>query len=355
MAHRFPTLFLWRIRPARLGLPPSGGALGSQQLEVRKMRAGGSQDALAPAGTPTTPFVEQSGLRLTAGAQIGANRSVSAPIVLDQPVKAIESHRTPGAVTHSCPGPRGRHLAKVSLWLGATFTVIGGTAHAAIHVMSPIVEQGEFEIETKADRTFDRNDHLNDAQSSNVDLGYGVNDFWATELETQWKQDPIGSRHYDSTSWENRFQLLPQGKYWLDAGLFAEYEHVVQTGDHNNATVGLLLQKEFGQNVTTLNFLLNREFGSGGAPGAQVDYRVQTRWRWCPLFQPGLELYGQPGRFGDLEDDSQQRTRLGPVATGILPVGLPGKLKYELGYLRGLNHSSEQGTLRALVEYEGHF
>lgn len=261
----------------------------------------------------------------------------------------------PGAAAHQRLRTLTRYFSGFRFWLCMAFVLTGGRAHAAIHVMSPIVEQGEFEIETAADRRFDKNDNLDDAQSQNVDIGYGVNSFWATELETQWKQDPMGSRHYDSTSWENRFQLLPQGKYWLDAGLFAEYERVAQTDDHNNATVGLLLQKELGQNVTTVNFLLNREFDTGGAAGAQVDYRVQTRWRWYAAFQPGLELYGEPGRLGNLEAESDQRTRLGPVVTGVLPLGLPGKMKYELGYLYGLNHSSEQGTVRALFEYEAHF
>lgn len=244
---------------------------------------------------------------------------------------------------------------RLALLAASALLVMGGTAHAAAHVMSPIVEQGEFEFEAKADRTSDKNDELNNAQSSAISIGYGVNEFWATELETQWKKDPKGSRHYDSTSWENRFQLTPQGKYWLDAGIFAEYEHVVQKDDHDSVTLGLLLQKEFGKNVTTFNFLLGRELGSNGAPGAQIDYRLQTRWRVDPAFEPGIELYGQPGRLGHLDPSSEQRTRMGPVIVGVLPVGLPGKVKYELGYLRGLNNASEQSTVRALLEYEARF
>lgn len=233
--------------------------------------------------------------------------------------------------------------------------VMSSNTYAAIHVMSPIVEQGEFEIEFKADRTFDKNADLDNAQSSNISIGYGVNDFWATELETQWKKSPSSRRYYDSTSWENRFQLTPQGKYWLDAGVFAEYEHVAQEGDHDNMTVGLLLQKEFGKNLTTLNFLLSRELGSDGAPGTQVEYRMQTRWRFNSAFEPGIELYGEPGRWGQSGALSEQRTRLGPVVVGMLPVGLPGKLRYELGYLRGLNSVSEESTIRMRLEYEMRF
>lgn len=249
---------------------------------------------------------------------------------------------------------KNRCAALVALAAGALL-VMGSAAHAGLSVMSPIVEEGEFEIETKADHTSDRNLNLNNAQSSTVSIGYGVNSFWFTELETQWKKDPGGKRFYDSTSWENRFQLTPQGKYWLDAGIFAEYEKVAQPGDHDSVTIGLLLQKEFGSNLTTVNYLLTRELGGGHAPGVQVDYRVQTRWRMSPLFEPGIELYGEPGRFGHLDPAAQQRTRLGPVVVGVLPVGMPGKLKYELGYLRGLNSSSEKSTVRMLLEYEVRF
>ena len=50
--------------------------------------------------------------------------------------------------------------------------VMSSSTYAAIHVMSPIVEQGEFEIEFKADRTFDKNAALDNAQSSNISIGY---------------------------------------------------------------------------------------------------------------------------------------------------------------------------------------
>ncbi|MBV8659542.1 MAG: hypothetical protein JO142_17105 [Burkholderiales bacterium] len=254
-------------------------------------------------------------------------------------------------MTHSSSLKARARAAIVVLGLG--FAAL--SAQAAIHVYSPIVEEGEAEIELKADHTFDKSNELNNGRSANVDIGYGVNSFWATEIEAQWKQDPMGTRHYDSTSWENRFQLTEQGEYWVDVGIFAEYEKVVQKDDHNNATVGLLLQKEFGDNVTTFNFLLNREFGTDGAPGLTVDYRLQSRWRLNRYFEPGFELYGAPGRLGHFESYENQRVRMGPVAVGIVPVSLPGKLKYEVGYLAGLSRGSERGTARALLEYESHF
>ena len=95
------------------------------------------------------------------------------------------------------------------------------SSQAGTHVISPIVSQGEFELEAKFTRTFDKgNDEFDNAQAHALSFAYGVNSFWATEVELQWKKDADGgTRHFDSTSWENRFQLTPQGEYWAD-----EYE-----------------------------------------------------------------------------------------------------------------------------------
>lgn len=238
------------------------------------------------------------------------------------------------------------------IFLGLSFAVVTPAAYAAKHVLSPIVEHGEMEIESKFDRTNDDNPNLDDAQSGNISIGYGVTSYWATELELQWKQDPQDKYHFDSTSWENRFQLTPQGQYWLDAGLFFEYEKVDQTGDHDNYTVGLLLQKEVGETLTTANLLLNRELGEGGAPGMSTEIRLQTLWRSNLRFQPGFEIYYEPGQWGNFNPTDERRLRAGPVVAGQLHSGPMSKLKYELGYLFGMNPASESGTLRALVEYE---
>ncbi|MDB5813032.1 MAG: hypothetical protein JWN23_149 [Rhodocyclales bacterium] len=241
------------------------------------------------------------------------------------------------------------------LFAGLVLVVFGSFAQAAPHVFSPIVEQGELELETRADSTFDRREALHHARSYNVDVGYGVNEFWAAEIETQWKQAPMEPRQYDSTSWENRFQLTPQGKYWLDAGIFAEYERVVRDGDHDNVTLGLLLQKEFGNNLTTFNLLFNRELGTDREHGLGVEYRFQSRWRVHPTFEPGIEIYGEPGRLEHIDSYENQRVRAGPALVGALPLGLPGKLKYEIAYLFGASRASEHRTVRTMLEYEAHF
>jgi hypothetical protein len=244
-------------------------------------------------------------------------------------------------------------LTAMRLALGAM--LLAGPAAAAVHVHSPIVEEGEWELETRFDRTNDRSPTKDNEYSYNVSIAYGVTSWWKTELEAQWKRDPGGRLQYDSTSFENTFQLTPQGQYWVDVGIFAEYESVVQKGDHDSFTFGPLIQKEFGINLTTLNLLLTHELGRGSATGFAVEMRAQSVWRIFPWLAPGIEAYWEPGNVGNFRGAAKERLRSGPVVVGGLRLGGLGKLKYELGYLFGLGRASERGTIRGLLELELHF
>ena len=116
--------------------------------------------------------------------------------------------------------------------------------------------------------------------------------------------------------------------------------------------MGLLLQKEFGETLTTANLLLTRELGDGAAPGSATELRLQTRWRSNTRFQPGFEIYYEPGQWDNFSPTEERRLRAGPVMVGQLNSGPLSKFKYEVGYLFGMNAASERGTLRARMEFE---
>lgn len=228
-------------------------------------------------------------------------------------------------------------------------------AMAALRVYSPIVEEGEAEIENQFDATADHRPTKTGAYTANVSVGYGVNSFWHTELEGQWKRDPQGGMTYDSTSFENIFQLTEQGKYDVDVGFFAEVETVRQRGDHNNMTFGPIFRKEFGSNVTTLNLLFTHEMGNRSAAGATFEARLQSLWPINDWLQGGVEAYWQPGRLGAFPGLDAQGLRSGPALAGGLRLPGMGNLKYELGYLFGVTGSTPQGTVRGVLEYEFRF
>ena len=232
---------------------------------------------------------------------------------------------------------------------------LAAPATAALRVHSPIVEEAEAEIETKVDATIDHRPTRTGGYSANVSLGYGVTEYWKLEVEGQWKRDPQGASHFDSTSIENVFQLTPQGKYWADVGFFVEYEAVAQRGDHSSVTFGPLIQKEFGANLTTVNLLFTHELGNRSAPGLGFELRVQSVWPITENLSAGVEAYWQAGRLGAFPGLDAQGLRSGPVLTGDLRLLGHGKLKYEIGYLFGITGNSPQGTVRGVLEYEFHF
>lgn len=239
-----------------------------------------------------------------------------------------------------------------ALALAALSTV---PAAAALRVHSPIVEEGEAEIETQFDATVDRRPERTGGYTANVSLGYGVTSYWKTEIEGQWKRNPQGALLFDSTSLENTFQVTPQGKYWADVGFFLEYEAVSQRGDHSTITFGPLISKEFGANTTTLNVLFTHELGNRSAPGMNIDVRLQSLWPVLENLSAGVEAYWQPGRLGAFPGVNAQGLRSGPVLAGGFRMPGLGKFKYEVGYLVGITGAAPQGTMRGLLEYELRF
>lgn len=89
--------------------------------------------------------------------------------------------------------------------------------------------------------------------------------------------------------------------------------------------------------------------------GRHLRRLSSTRLQGATLFEPGVELYynvndvGRPGRLAN------QELFAGPVVAGAYALGwagLPGKVKYEVGYLFGATEQSSRGAVRWRFEYE---
>ena len=118
-------------------------------------------------------------------------------------------------------------------------------ARAEFKLHYPIVDYREFEFEHNGDVTFDRrNSSLNNGQSYTNEIGYGVKPWWEPEIEGEWAAAPGQNLTFEATTFENTFQLAPQGKYWADLGFFAEYSHAAARADADSFTFGPLIQKE---------------------------------------------------------------------------------------------------------------
>lgn len=241
----------------------------------------------------------------------------------------------------------------------APFILADGAAQAAaIKVYSPYVEKGETEIEYQGYRTFDSDSAKDNEQKNKLGLGYGVTDYWATEIYGIWKKSPGGNTHFDATEWENRFQLTERKAYFVDLGFLIEYEHARdRQNDADELAFGPLLAKDIGRTTTTANFIFERQLGANGASGVAFAYRLQERWRLYETFEPAIEAYGEFGDVRNFESPNRQKHMVGPVAQGTFRnLGLlPGKLKYNVGYLFGVTSATASGTLKSVIEYEVRF
>ncbi|HYM31888.1 MAG TPA: hypothetical protein VEU47_11335 [Candidatus Cybelea sp.] len=226
-------------------------------------------------------------------------------------------------------------------------------ALADFKVRYPTVVERELEIESYSDRSFDGRATKSNAQSHNFEVGYGVTGWWQPELEVELAKEPQGDLKYNALTLENRFQLLPQGEYWLDLGVFAEYSRARLHDAPDEMTIGPLAQKQFGNTLHTLNLLFTRQVGQSRENGTFFQYAWQSKWLWKPQLEPGFEVFGDPGKLGHFGKASDQDHRIGPSLSGgfLLPQG-SGKLKYEVGYLIGVTDAAASGVAKLQLEYE---
>lgn len=116
-------------------------------------------------------------------------------------------------------------MKKIAPALAAGLCIAANLAIAgpADYIYTPTVERGEVEIDFKAghERPGEGRSIRTD---SNIALGYGVNDWWFTEIGLKYKRQEPDRTRYDALEWENKFQLLETGKYPVDLGMLLEIE-----------------------------------------------------------------------------------------------------------------------------------
>ena len=238
-------------------------------------------------------------------------------------------------------------------------------AKAEFKVRSPIVDYRELEFEHNGDVTFDRpGSGRNNAQSFTYELEIGVLPFWQPGIEAETETEPGSNQRFTATTFENLFQLTPQGKYWADLGFFAEFSHASGRNEPDSFTFGPLIQKQttdilgldLGHDTLhTLNLLLTKEIGLHHGEATPLEIAWQSRLQLNQYVQPGVEYYGSVTSIAGMSSGAATQHRLGPVLVGQYNMFQYGKIKYEAGYLFGLNRRTEQGAVRWRLEYEKPF
>lgn len=232
------------------------------------------------------------------------------------------------------------------------------TAQAApFKIYSPIVEKGEIALEYQGFRDIDHRKAIDHSQTHKAALEYGVTDFWKTEIEVEFEKEGRGSLKDNAIEFENVFQFTPQGKYWADLGLFAEYEIATRKGNPDEIKIGPLIQKEFGPRLSaTANAFFTREVGGNAASGTTFSYGARVKYNINQYLEPAIEAFGEPGNFkGGLPAFKKQEHWIGPALYGAVKMGQGQALKalkYRAAALFGATKPSSDSRLVLELEYE---
>jgi len=245
-------------------------------------------------------------------------------------------------------------MSRYTALSAATFAALIFTVRPALaidEIYSPIAEPGEISLEYNGNNTFDHHHDKNNIAEQQTEIEWGVNNYWVTSITGSYEKNPDESWKTDAVEWENRFQFLPQGQYWLDVGMLATYVHAVQKDDPDALELKLLLQKDAGRFTHMLNAGIEQEIGRHSGPAPDRNFAWSTRYRWNEYVQPGFEIQSDFGTVSTNDRFQNQEHYIGPAVYGHL---LPN-LKYEAAYYVGISDAASNSAARLKLEYEIHF
>jgi len=219
------------------------------------------------------------------------------------------------------------------------------------YVYSPIVEEGEREIDTKFGTQTPRNGEDARQSGASIGFGYGVTSWWFTEIygKAQWEGN---NSSFDAIEWENKFQLTETGKYPVDIGFLLELERPQNRNEGYEAKYGFLFQSEWRKWQANLNVLMQGHYTGTENQGTYFGYQGQVKYRLQPEFELGAQLYSWLGKVNSWNTDQQQQSSAGPAIFGKTKLGNKQALVYNAAYLWGTTTASPKNTIRMQVEYE---
>ncbi len=185
--------------------------------------------------------------------------------------------------------------------------------------------------------------HQNDAGNSlgqRIAYGQSLTENIMVEVYLVGERDSNDDFGLSAYEIETRWMITEQGEYWADWGMLLEVEKEHKR-DIWEFTTGLLFEKEYGRNSLALNAFLIYETGGDIENEFETELRLQYRYRWMPQIQPAIEIYV-----------GEDYTGIGPAFMGIQRFDGQKQLKWEMGFITGLNGDNKDHILRLAIEYE---
>jgi len=231
-------------------------------------------------------------------------------------------------------------ITAICLFLMLNPTALFADTSSISKVEHPYVQPQEKEISLLSLYQQDKQSSKDQVLTHKLSLGRALSDNWFAEIAITGKDDTNQSFKASIYEAELKWQITEQGEYSADYGLLFEFEHE-QDIDVEEASVTLLVEKQFGKWAGTANFSGIYEWGKTIKNEFETLLAVQARYRYKPTLEPAIEFYS-----GELNKG------IGPVLTGTQRLAPGKKLKWELGVIMGIDDDSPDQTYRGSLEYE---
>jgi hypothetical protein len=211
-------------------------------------------------------------------------------------------------------------------------------------VYSPYVTEGQSEIEFRSHQQFDADPDLSNERAYVFSVSHSFTDWWRPEVYVgSYEREAGGPDQLQGYEFENTFQLTDQGEYWADMGFLASYEDNTQPGQNDVLEFGPLFEKHIGRIDQRLNFIWEKEVGSGADRHYEFRGGYAASYEFSPMIAAGFEAYYRP------DDVAHQ---IGPTLSGEFASSRGNELEYSIAYLFGLNKGAPNRTLALRLEYE---
>jgi hypothetical protein len=186
--------------------------------------------------------------------------------------------------------------------------------------------------------------------SPEIGFGYGVTSRWYTELSAVWIRVHGRLDKLSGLEWQNDY-MLTQGQYPFDLALHTQVSRSDSRPHSYGVEIGPVLQTEIVRTQFNFNVFFQHEFHNDEPGETELAYQWQIKQRWKSWLQPGVQGFGEVGKWNDWLPRSKQSHRAGPAVFGSRDVGPNQELKYEAAWLVGRNSGRTARSFTMRVQY----
>ena len=157
-------------------------------------------------------------------------------------------------------------------------------------VYSPHVLATQSEIEVRGYAYADARSEFKGGNAAELSVAHAFTDWWKPEIYlARHETDPGHGARLLGYEFENTFQLKQPGELWADFGFLASYEHQIVANLPDAVEFGPLVEKASGRFVQRLNFIWEKQVGSGASHNYMFRYSYSGTYALSAAFRPGVE------------------------------------------------------------------